>query len=683
MPELINEPARQTRVVAEDIRNLQPWTRQVQSVSRTITIAGFPLSAWAFALRIWAAMMVALYAAFWLQLDSASSAAVTVGILALQTRGQAYQKAGYRLLATIVGVAASIVIAGLFPQSRSLFVIGFAGWLGLCVYVGGLLDGSRAYSAVLSGYTVALVAVTQIDSPQNIFSAGINRGAAIVAGIAAVALISELFAAPNVHTGLSGKLTAAHRRVRAFALAILRGESADPIQSANLLREITALHPHITALFAESSGGGARGAAARSAAVALVAEINAAVALASLPAATLSSLRNALGEALADGLEEESRALQLRLQRHTDVGDADPHDALFARHALDLVIENRRAQDAIEDLQAGRDPQRRIHAPIYRSRRAAARNGLRAFLTVLISAILFSLGGWPFASLGLALMGLTIAFSANTPNPRAFAANIVIAMPIAALLAGVTEFLILDGVDQFALLAIGMAPTVLAAALLSTSPNQRLASIAYLVLVFFVVILAPANPQVYNPEAYLFSSLMAITSVILLFVLLRTVLPTSDAPRRRWYLTSARAEMRDLLAGGRPRRLDDEALFRDADRIGQLAALQPAADDERRDDLREALDIFGRAAAARRVRTSLAALSARTDRSTVGDAYSALAAGDSVGLRRSAADFARTAAQLDHHGQAATRAVGLDLIWVAFLIDTSPFGLDQHRGTTS
>ena len=103
----------------------------MQSVRRTLTIAGFPLSAWAFALRIWAAMMVGLYAAFLLQLDSASSAAVTVGILALQTRGQAYQKAGYRILATMIGVVASFVIAGLFPQSRGLFLIGFAGWLGL------------------------------------------------------------------------------------------------------------------------------------------------------------------------------------------------------------------------------------------------------------------------------------------------------------------------------------------------------------------------------------------------------------------------------------------------------------------------------------------------------------------------------------------------------------------------
>jgi uncharacterized membrane protein YccC len=310
------------------------------------------------------------------------------------------------------------------------------------------------------------------------------------------------------------------------------------------------------------------------------------------------------------------------------------------------------------------------------------RNGLRAFLVVLISGALFSLGGWPFASRGVALVGVLIALSANAPDPRVFAASAVIAMPVAALLAGVTEFLILNGVDQFPLLAIGMAPSVLAAALLFTIPNPRLASIAFLVLVFFPVMLSPTNPQSYNPETYLFTSFMAITSAILLFVLLRTVLPTSDALRRRWYLTSARAEMRELLAGGRSRRLDDEALFRDADRIGQLAALQPAAADERRDDLRQALDIFGRAAAVRRVRTTLAELSARTGGRLVGDGYSALAAGDPLGLRRAAADLASTATQLDHDGQAAARAASLDLIWAALLIDASPFGLDPHRTTT-
>ena len=141
--------------------------------------------------------------------------------------------------------------------------------------------------------------------------------------------------------------------------------------------------------------------------------------------------------------------------------------------------------------------------------------------------------------------------------------------------------------------------------------------------------------------------------------------------------------MSDLLAGGRSRRLDDEALFRDADRIGQLAALQPAEDDERRDDLRQALDIFGRAAAVRRARTTLAELSARTDGRLVGDGYSALVACNPVGLRCAAADLATAAIQLDHDGQAAARAASLDLIWVALLIDAGPLGLDPHRTTTS
>ncbi len=669
----MNMPPGEARVAVAQV----PYRPEnnTQSARPSMTIAWFPLSAWGFAFRTWAAMMVALYAAFWLQLDNAWSAAVTVSILSMQTRGQTYQRAVYWVLAAIIGVVASLVIGGMFPQSRELFVIGLAVTLGLCVYAANLLDNNRAYAAILCGYTVAQVAVPQIDSPLNIFSAGINRGAAIVVGIAALVLVN-VFAAPNIHTGLSGRLAATHRRVRAYALAILRGETADPIHSANLLREITALHPDITALAAESSDGGARGAAARSAAVALVAEVRAAGALSSLPGESSPSLRSELGWALDDVPGGESRALQLRLQRQADVGCADPNDALFARHGLDLLIENRRAQDAIQDFEAGRSPPRNIQAPIYRSQRAAIRNGLRGCLAVLICAILLSLGGWPFASQGLAVAGSIVALSAINPNLHAFAASAVIAMVIAALLAGVTEFLILDGVDQFPLLAIGMAPSVLFAALWSTKQG-------FLVLVFVPVILSPANPQNYNPETYLYSSLMAVLAAILMFVPLRTVLPTSDALKRRWRLTSARAEIRDLFAGVRSRGLDDEALFRDADRIGQLAALQPAHGDARRDDLRQALDIFGCAAAVRQVRTSLAELSARTGGRLGEGGYLALAACDALGLRRVAADLTSTATELDHDGQAVARAASLDLIWAAFLIELSPFGLDSQRWTTS
>src|ERR1700741_5232481 len=100
--------------------------------------AGVPWPSWVFALRVWIAILAALYAAYWLQLESASSAAITVAILAIPTRGQALERAGFRFLGTVIGVAASVALAGLFPQARDPLLLACAVWVGLCVYAAGL-----------------------------------------------------------------------------------------------------------------------------------------------------------------------------------------------------------------------------------------------------------------------------------------------------------------------------------------------------------------------------------------------------------------------------------------------------------------------------------------------------------------------------------------------------------------
>src|SRR5262245_30298841 len=133
------------------------------------TVAGFSVRSWTFAIRIWMATVVALLISFWLQLEVPATAMLTVMILAEPTRGQALQKAGYRGIATILGLGVSIAIVALLSQSRDLFLLAFAAWIGICVYACGLLDGYRAYAAVLAGYTVALIGVQQIDNPLHVF----------------------------------------------------------------------------------------------------------------------------------------------------------------------------------------------------------------------------------------------------------------------------------------------------------------------------------------------------------------------------------------------------------------------------------------------------------------------------------------------------------------------------------
>ncbi len=90
------------------------------------TVATIPVNSWSFAIRVWLATILALFVSFWLQLESPTTAALTVGILAEPTRGQALDKAGFRLLATVVGVTASIAISGLFAQARVLILAAFA-----------------------------------------------------------------------------------------------------------------------------------------------------------------------------------------------------------------------------------------------------------------------------------------------------------------------------------------------------------------------------------------------------------------------------------------------------------------------------------------------------------------------------------------------------------------------------
>src|ERR1700749_1993705 len=157
-----------------------------------------PWRIWAHAFRISLAAVVALYIAFWLQFGGASSAAVTVAILAQPTRGAALAKAANRIAATLIGATMSVVIAGLFPGERIAMLGAFVCWICVCVFVASYLRGFQAYAAVLSGYTVAIIALANIDTPQNVFTTMTDRMAAIAIGILCVTLINDVFGSPPV-----------------------------------------------------------------------------------------------------------------------------------------------------------------------------------------------------------------------------------------------------------------------------------------------------------------------------------------------------------------------------------------------------------------------------------------------------------------------------------------------------
>lgn len=642
-------------------------------------LAGFSLGAWGFTLRNWVATLLALYVAFWLQLDGASSAGTCVAILSLQTRGQVLQKAAYRMLGTVVGVVVSVAIAGAFSQTRDLFFLACCTWLGLCATLAGLLEGNRAYGAVLSGYTVAIVALPNVDRPLSTFSSGVNQGAAIAVGILSVAFVSDLFWAPSLYPTVLAKLDSAHGRARSFAVAALRTGAADPGAAAALFRQVTALHPDVAALPAESLRGRARFRAASLASAGILRVVSAAhvvsAALAALGAEGEASRADLVG-ALEHGTDGDVRQRALEVL----ATDEAPACRLVAASAcLVLLEQHRQAAAALADLRADRQPAQRPHLALYRSRPAAVRNGLRGALALAISALILSLLSWPSAVTALVQVAILIGLSATNPAPGAFAKSALVALPLAVVATGVTEFLVLDGVDQFPLLALGMGPTIVVASLLLSAGKPALYGVGFLLIVFFPVILSPANPQSYNPQSYLFTSFLSLLAVVALFLLLATLLPTSAAQQGEWMLASARDDLREAVSGRR-RRFDPAAnAFRDADRIGQFSILRGVGAHE--SALLRLMRMSELAACGRRIRTALG--SDRALRAGFGQARAALAALDPGRLRQ----LGRAMLLASHDGSGrrhdAGRRAAVDLLLAATLVERSPDVVAELRGSAS
>ena len=634
---------------------------RLSAVSSTLAtgpavFAGLPLSSWAFAIRIWLAVVVALYAAFWLELEAPSSAAVTVAILALPTRGQVLGKAVFRLLATVLGVAASFAITGLFTQCDGLLLGAFAVWLGICVYAGGLLDGNRAYAAALSGYTVAIVAVQAIDNPQHVFANGMQRGAAITVGVLAVTLVNDLLAAPDDHPHVLAQLETLRRRVVSYAQRAIRGIAAPAPMAAGLLRDIVALRPQIASLAAELNNGPVRSAAARNAMAGLVAAMFAARALEKLAVAAPPLLRGQLLATLEEGSGRTAASSSGALPDEHGKDSQDPMApalAWFMEYLLRMDGEVRRSLSALSS--ATRLP-RTWRAPKYRSHMIAAEAGIRAAICFSLAAAFYAISGWPATEVSLSVVALIIGLGAITPDPRAFTWATVLAAPIASLMAGILEFLVLDGVNDFPLLAIGLAPFMIGAALLMSVQNRMLSLIGRLNLIFILDILAPSNPQTYNPQAFLFSVLFLLLATGLLFAAQILVPSASDSRRRGWLLAAARDELKRLPSRQNQDFAAEEAMFRDAGRVAMILTAEgdapqyPAA-------MAEAMANFDQAAILRLRSAKLKRLTEGSLRTQANAAYSALIQRDPRSVLASAQALHGAASSPDASVEAASAAL--------------------------
>src|ERR1700676_1594981 len=164
------------------------WTTDPPQAHQSMAAAlRFANPALLFGLRLWAAVCLALYIAFWLQLDNAPWAGTSAAIVCQTSLGASLRKGWFRMVGTGVGATAIVVLTACFPQDRIGFLLGLAVWGGACGVMVTLLRNFAAYPAALPGSPAAIIASDGLGATGgvsgDVFMLAVTRASEICIGI--------------------------------------------------------------------------------------------------------------------------------------------------------------------------------------------------------------------------------------------------------------------------------------------------------------------------------------------------------------------------------------------------------------------------------------------------------------------------------------------------------------------
>ena len=488
-------------------------------------LPGFFPDAIPYALRTAAALVLAYGVGFYAQLPTASSAGITVGIIAQPSAGMALSKAFYRILGTVIGCIVSLVLGAAFGQDRTMLLAGFAVWMGLCAGAATILRDFRSYGAALSGYTVAIIAIGGIDDPDGLLLASLNRTAAIVLGIASVALVNSLFGGVSALDGLIASLHTERDRVSTFAIDALEGRPIDNDHDlVKRVANITKLQTEATYAAAEKTGGRRRRQGAQVTIGSLLTAVSAGRTIAGL-------LTPETDPVIRDHLRAVAAALRDGSALPAAPPTREPFDALLIERAHAI---HRRMHDAdcgLDALDGGKSPLPTVVLRPTHDIPAALIGGFRSVIAFGLTAAFGVLGGWSGATLMLIQQAAFVGLLAAVPTPtQASTAFLLPLLPI-ALIVGIIEFQILpltSGFVPFALIVGGlMFATGVAVR------HKKLAPFAGAAFIYVTLLLSPSNPQTYDLGTFLNTTLLVFMAVVFTLLTFLLIIPVS--PKRRLY----------------------------------------------------------------------------------------------------------------------------------------------------
>jgi len=589
--------------------------------------------------RIAASASMALYVAFFLQLDEPSWAGATAVIVAQPVLGAALRKGMFRLIGTLAGAAAAVALVILFPQSRVGFFLGLALWGGLCGYAETALRNFAAYGGLIAGFTAAIVALEAIHAPDQVLSLAISRASTITIGIIVTTLIFSLTDFGGAREDLARRMLHASQEITSALIQTLRYQSG-PVESSRaarraLLAEVAGLDAIIDEAIGESLAVRARAAALQAALSGLfsamsswraiewhldqrprlITEAGAEAVLAAQPGV-------AFPDALLVEAAKDPALLRDKLQRGSrsllDLPAANASARLLLDQTGKALVGLAQSINGIALLRAPSSAKTVAPRPVGRTfdPLVASLNGLRVALAIAASALFWIFSQWPNGPFFI-IFAMIVSLLYAKQDERAFDVGLSMALGcgIAAAGAGVLKFLLLPSHESYVAFSLLLAAFLVPGGALATLPGN-IGAIGFMYAVNIIPMVSPTNHMVYDLSAFLNNALAIIAGSLAGVAGYRLIPPLSPALRARRQVAAALRDLHRLAAGQwRPSaetwedRLYDRviALPKAATPLqrGQLVTALGAGLEIRR--LRELADAVGEQEGVHRVLSALAA----------------------------------------------------------------------------
>jgi len=577
-----------------------------------------------FGVRLWASVCLALYIAFWLELNNPYWAGTSAAIVCQPHLGASLRKGWYRLIGTLVGAVVSVLLTACFPQDRALFLGGLALWGAACAFAATLLRNFASYSAALAGYTVAIVAGDLLGATGGVngdaaFLVAVNRASEICIGIVSAGIVlagTDFGGAPRRLATLFAAISSEITSRFAGTLAVA-GANFDDTQEVRreLTRRVIALDPVVDEAFGESAQLRYYSPVLQTAVDGLFAALAGwravAVHLSSLPAdqarqeadAVLQSVpeelrspgRSGAGPAhwLADpiGLRRICAAARRRL---IALSTERPTRRLLADQAANLLAGMTRTLNGLALLVA--DPahpvpprgRRRLRVPDWLP---ALVNAGRALVAIGAVELFWIVTTWPSGGTAISFTAIIVLLLAPRADQAYLAGvsfllgtllNVVLAATIAfAALPG-------SGAETFAALSliIGVCLVPIGALLAHARRPWEIAMFTAMTITF-MPLLAPTNQMVYDTVQFYNGTVAIVAGIGVALLSFRVLPPLSPAYRTRRLLALTLHDLRRLTTGRIPRTPEGWR----GRMSGRLSALPDQAEPLQRSQLLAALSV--------------------------------------------------------------------------------------------